>query len=379
MTNNGHQAGFLLLEDGTSFTGSSFLGSTTGLGEAVFNTSHTGYQEIISDPSYFRQIVTFTAPHIGNIGTNPEDLESTAAHASGVVVRSLAPSARNWRSSHDLSVWLAERQIPLLTGTNTRAITLHLRQRGAMRAGLFSAATDPAEALSQVLASDSMVAADLASGVTCKQKYLHTIENLNSKWYPKQTHGQGLNLAVLDFGVKLSILNELATRGCKVTVLPATTPAEEILSGKYDGLLISNGPGDPASVLYGVATIKKLLENRLPLFGICLGHQLLALAIGGSTFKLPFGHRGANHPVRREEDKVIEITSQNHGFAVNPEGLGEDWRVTHINLNDQTVEGLRHQTKPAFSIQYHPEASPGPHEGRSYFDQFISEVHRAKA
>jgi len=373
------QRGYLLLEDGTRFDGDRFLGAGSGLGEAVFNTSHTGYQEIISDPSYFKQIVVFTAPHIGNIGVDSEDTESINNRASAIVVRSLASSPRSWRSAQSLPAWLNEHQIPMLVGANTRGITLHLRDRGAMRSGLFLASVDPTEALQQVLASDSMVSADLASEVTCRKSYSHTVDKLSPEWHPRQTHGQGLHIAVLDFGVKLSILNELATRGCQVTVLPATTPPEQILSSNYDGLLISNGPGDPASILYGVATVKRLIEDKLPLFGICLGHQLLALAAGGSTFKLPFGHRGANHPVRREEDQTIEITSQNHGFAVKAEGLNEDWSVTHINLNDHTVEGLKHKTLPAFSIQYHPEASPGPHEGRSYFDQFISEVHRAKA
>jgi carbamoyl-phosphate synthase small subunit len=248
-----------------------------------------------------------------------------------------------------------------------------------MRAGLFPNSVDPADALREVLASESMEGADLAKEVTTGAAYEFDPGGLNERWHRFADHGQGLRVAVLDFGVKTNILRELASRGCGVTVLPANTPAQEIAAGGFDGLLVSNGPGDPASVTYGIETVRQLLSSGLPLFGICLGHQLLALAAGGSTFKLPFGHRGANHPVRFEDDRRIEITSQNHGFAVRPEGLPDHWQITHVNLNDGTVEGLRHRNLPIFSIQYHPEASPGPHEGRSYFDQFIREMHVAKA
>jgi len=370
--------GYLLLEDGAKFQGDSFFGNSPALGEAVFNTSHTGYQEIISDPSYYRQLITFTTPHIGNVGVNPVDIESPNKRAAGVIVRSLSPQARSWRAENDLVEWLESENLPMLVGANTRGITLHLRDRGAMRAGLFPENIAMEDALSQVVASESMKGADLAGLVSTNTAYEFNSESLSDEWYPLNDHGRGLKVAVLDFGVKANILRELACRGCRVNVFPATTRSEQIIEGEFDGLLVSNGPGDPAAVTYGIDTIRQLLPTGLPLFGICLGHQIVSLAAGGSTFKLPFGHRGANHPVRRENDNTIEITSQNHGFAVAPEGLPDQWQVTHINLNDGTVEGLRHRTLPVFSIQYHPEASPGPHEGNPYFDHFIREMHRAK-
>ncbi len=377
------QAGYLLLEDGARFDGSRLYGRAGSgrMGEAVFNTSHSGYQEILTDPSYQRQIVTFCAPHQGNVGTNPEDLESDGVKAAGAVVRALSPSPSNWRSRSHLPDWLEEAETPILTGANTRAITLHLRTRGAMRSGLFSADVPQAEALEQVKASPSMAGADLASEVTCPERYKFDASELSSAWYPQVegSPGKGLHVAVLDLGVKRSILRELARRGCDITVLPAATPGSEILAGGYHGLLASNGPGDPAAVGYAADTLGALLEARLPLFGICLGHQILALAAGASTFKLPFGHRGANHPVRQESNGAVEITSQNHGFAVNPEGIGGGFAVSHVNLNDQTVEGIRHPDLPAFSVQYHPEASPGPRDSLPYFDRFIEAMLNANA
>lgn len=348
------------------------------LGEAVFNTSHTGYQEILTDPSYFRQILIFTAPHIGNVGVNSEDVESAKIQAAGVVIRSPAPQPRNWRSEGDLQSWLRKSGIPLLTGIDTRAVTLHLRERGAMRAGIFSDRIKVDDALEKVRASPSMVGADLASEVSCKTSYNFSLTDFPSDWHPQRESGSGLHVAVIDFGVKRNILRELVSRGCEATVLPADTPASEIIKGDYHGFLLSNGPGDPAAVSSGIETVRRLLTAEIPIFGICLGHQLVALAAGFKTFKLPFGHRGSNHPVRREEDGVVEITSQNHGFAVRSDGLGEDWLLTHINLNDGTVEGLAHKSQSIFSIQYHPEASPGPHEALPYFDRFIREMRHAK-
>ena len=371
--------GYLLLEDGSKFSGDTFFGNQPALAEAVFNTSHTGYQEIISDPSYYRQLVVFTAPHIGNVGINREDIESARHRAAGIVVKSLPSHPRNWRATDSLGQWLLEQNIPILVGTNTRGITLHLRDRGAMRAGIFPPNYNETEALRMITESHPMEGTDLASLVSCHEPYQFDQTAIDESWHPLSDHGAGLRVAVLDFGVKLNILRELASRGCELTVLPARTNADQILAGNYDGLMLSNGPGDPASVTYAIETIRLLLKTDLPLFGICLGHQLLSLAAGGTTYKLPFGHRGSNHPVRCEEDKTIEITSQNHGFAVKPERFSSDWKVTHINLNDQTVEGLRHATRPIFSIQYHPEASPGPHEGHTYFDQFIKGMHHAKA
>lgn len=363
--------GYLLLEDGARFNGDALLGGDEVFGEAVFNTSHTGYQEILSDPSYRGQILIFTAPHIGNVGVNEGDRESAGVQASGAVVRSLASRPGNWRAERDLAGWMEEAGAPLLAGADTRAVTLHLRSRGAMRAGLFSAAVDEGDALERVRASRSMIGADLAGEAGCAEPYTLRPGEVDPAWHTITGDGEGLRVAVLDFGVKRNILRELAGRGCEVTVHPARTGPGEILSGGYDGVLLSNGPGDPSAVTYGVETARGLLEGGIPLFGICLGHQLLSLAAGLETFKLPFGHRGANHPVRRETDGIIEITSQNHGFAVKAEGLGADWRITHINLNDRTVEGLAHAGLPVFSLQYHPEASPGPHDSLGYFDRFI--------
>ena len=369
--------GYLLLEDGTQFPGDALYGNAPSFGEAVFNTSHSGYQEILTDPSYRRQIMVFTAAHIGNVGVNPEDVESNRVQAAGAVVRNLSPKPRSWRAQGDLRSWMEKAGLPLLVGADTRAITLRLRSRGAMRAGIFSAATPPKEALEQVGASMEMTGADLASEVTCANPYHFDSGSLNPAWHPAGNSCGGLRVAVLDFGVKLNILRKLACHSCDVTVLPAKTSAEDILTGDYHGVLISNGPGDPAAITYGIETVRQLI-GKMPLFGICLGHQLLSLAAGMETFKLPFGHRGANHPVRREADQIIEITSQNHGFAVRPEGLGKEWRITHINLNDHTVEGLEHIKLPVFSIQYHPEASPGPHDGLNYFDRFIREMRHAQ-
>lgn len=375
MRNN---AGYLLLEDGRQFKGETLYGPTPALGEAVFNTSHSGYQEILTDPSYRLQIVVFTASHIGNVGVNRDDFESDQVQTAGAVVRNLAPSPRNWRAEKDLKSWLQEEGTPLLVGADTRAITLHLRHQGAMRAGIFDSEMPMQKALEQLLSLPLMAGTDLVPEVACQSAYEFSLSSSDRNWHPKREDGSGLHVVVLDFGVKRNILRELACRGCQVTVLPASTPAENIIEAKYSGVLISNGPGDPAAVSYGVETVRGLI-GKLPIFGICLGHQLLSLAAGLETFKLPFGHRGANHPVRREADKVVEITSQNHGFAVRPEGLGKDWIITHLNLNDGTVEGLEHTDLPIFSIQYHPEASPGPHDSLGYFDRFIQEMHRARA
>ncbi|RJP76391.1 MAG: carbamoyl-phosphate synthase small subunit [Candidatus Zixiibacteriota bacterium] len=370
--------GYLLLEDGAVFPGEALYGPVSALGEAVFNTSHSGYQEILTDPSYLHQVMVFTAVHIGNVGVNAADMESPGVQAAGAVVRNLSPRPRNWRAEGDLVSFLEASGVPLLAGVDTRAVTLHLRQRGAMRCGIFAGDTPRDEALARVLASPDMAGADLASQAACDSAYTYDPSALDPLWHPLDDSGQGLRVAVLDCGVKRNILRQLASRGCEITVLPAATQAGTILAGGYHGVLASNGPGDPAAVPYAVETIQGLI-GKLPFFGICLGHQLLALAAGLETYKLPFGHRGANHPVRREADGVVEITSQNHGFAVRPDGLGGEWRITHVNLNDGTVEGLEHAALPAFSVQYHPEASPGPHEAFTYFDRFIREMRHAQA
>jgi len=369
--------GYLLLEDGTLFPGESLFGSTPAFGEAVFNTSHSGYQEILTDPSYHRQIIIFTCPHIGNVGVNRSDMESDKIHAAGTVLRNLSPHPRNWRSEGNMADWMIKNGIPLLTGVNTRGLALHLRERGAMRAGVFSSITPRDDALKLVLENPSMSGADLVSEVTCKTVQKLDLPVEKDEWVDVNMMGEGLDVAVMDFGVKKNIIRELVFRGCVVTVYPANTPAEKVLENKHNGVLLSNGPGDPAAVDYGIDTVRRFI-GKLPIFGICLGHQLLSLAAGLETFKLHFGHRGANHPVRRETDRIIEITSQNHGFAVRPEGMGMDWRITHVNLNDGTVEGLVHKELPIFSIQYHPEASPGPHDSLNYFDRFIQEMRNAQ-
>jgi len=377
MTERAHGPGYLLLEDGTRFEGDRFIGDGPALGEVVFNTAHSGYQEILSDPSYYRQILVFTAPHLGNVGVNSEDLESDGVPAAGAVARSLAPHPRSWRADRPLVDWLAEERTPLLVGADTRAITLHCRSRGAMRAGLFPAEVPPGQALAQVQASAPMLGADLASLVSCAEPYRFEATRLTAPWHCRLDSGSGLRVTVLDCGVKRSILAELARRGCEVLVVPAGTSAASIAASGCDGVVLSNGPGDPAALTRAVATVRELLVAGRPVFGICLGHQLLALAAGATTFKLLFGHRGANHPVRRESDRAVEITSQNHGFAVRADDLPDDWRITHLNLNDGTVEGLAHRRRPFFSVQYHPEASPGPHDAAGYFDRFIEAMRRA--
>lgn len=378
MRSNNNNHGYLLLEDGTRFIGDLLIGSGSALGEAVFNTSHSGYQEILTDPSYHRQIMVFTAPHIGNVGINSEDFESDQIHVAGFVVRSITSKSRNWRSEKHLTSWLIENQVPSLIGANTRAITLYLRNHGAMRSGLFHEKIPTEEARQQILESPEICNANLTSEVTCNAQYQFSRDKLTAEWHKIRLNGEGLKVAVLDYGVKKNILRELVRRGCKVSVFPGTTSASELIDGAFDGVLISNGPGDPASVIHGIETVRNLI-GQLPLFGICLGHQLLSLAAGMETFKLPFGHRGSNHPVRCETNNCVEITSQNHGFAVSSDNVPTDWKITHINLNDHSVEGLEHCELPIFSIQYHPEASPGPHEGSGYFDRFIREMRHAKA
>ncbi|MBU1882306.1 MAG: glutamine-hydrolyzing carbamoyl-phosphate synthase small subunit [bacterium] len=378
MNLHNHPGGYLLFEDNTLFPGDALIGASECTGEAVFNTSHSGYQEILSDPSYRRQIMVFTCPHIGNVGMNTLDMESDRIQVSGLVVRNLSPQARNWRSESELAAALESAQIPALIGADTRSITLHIRDRGAMRSGIFTTETPIEKARSIVLQSPDMSGADLASAVTCQRSSHIAPFSYESKWKGRLDQGVKLHVAVMDFGVKRNIIQELNRRGCEITTLPAATTAQEILDGNYNGVLLSNGPGDPAAVTYAIDTIADLI-GKIPIFGICLGHQLLALAAGYKTFKLPFGHRGANHPVRREQDKVIEITSQNHGFAVENSAIDAEWQITHVNLNDGTVEGLRHKTLPVFSVQYHPEASPGPHDSLNYFDAFIQEMIHAQA
>jgi carbamoyl-phosphate synthase small subunit len=358
----------LALEDGTVFTGRTFAGKGEVLGEVVFNTSMTGYQEILTDPSYRGQIVTMTYPLIGNYGINTEDTESRKIQAEALIVRECEPVPSNWRSQKALAEYLEEEGVIGIEGIDTRALTRHIRLSGAMKGIISTEDLDPASLTSKAKSSPGLVGRDLVKEVTCPSSYQwKTIEK------EKLFH-----VVAFDFGVKHNILNCIAHTGCRVTVVPAATSAEEIRKLNPDGILLSNGPGDPEPITYAVRTIRELLEDY-PIFGICLGQQLLGLALGGKTYKLKFGHRGANHPVKNLDTGKVEITSQNHGFCLDIDSIqNHDIEITHINLNDKTLEGMRHKHLPLFSVQYHPEASPGPHDAEYLFSQFIENMRRKK-
>ncbi len=349
----------LLLEDGRSFQGWSFGAKGETVGEVCFNTGMTGYQEILTDPSYCGQIVTMTSPHIGNYGVNPEDVESDRIQVAGFVVKEETENPSNWRATQSIGDYLREHDIVGIQGIDTRALTRHIRTEGAMN-GIISSADQNLDSLKEKLSAvPSMAGLDLARNVTTAERY---------EW---SGNGKGkLKVAAIDYGIKLNILRLLENNGCDVTVFPAQTSAEELLEFKPNGIFLSNGPGDPAAVDYAIKTVKNLL-GKTPIFGICLGHQILALALGAETFKLKFGHRGINHPVKNLETGIVEITSQNHGFAVDLDSLPANVIPTHVNLNDNTSEGIRCKDIPAFSVQYHPEASPGPHDSRYLFRQYI--------
>lgn len=352
---------YLALEDGTVFAGRSFAGSGEAHGEVVFNTSMTGYQEILTDPSYKGQIITMTYPLIGNYGVNSEDVESRAVHASAFVVKEYQPVPSNWRSEMSLADYLEKHNIIGLEGIDTRALTKHLRVKGAMKGVIHTGETDAAELVRKARVSPGLVGRDLVREVSCAAPFRWEIS-------PEKPV---FKVAAFDFGVKFNILNMLARHGCDVTVVPATTSAAEVRALKPDGVLLSNGPGDPEPVTYAINTIRDLM-GELPMFGICLGQQLLGLALGGKTFKLKFGHRGANHPVKNLLTGKVEITSQNHGFCVDLDSIKDhDVEITHMNLNDGTLEGMRHKRLPLFSVQYHPEASPGPHDADYLFTEFL--------
>jgi carbamoyl-phosphate synthase small subunit len=384
----------LVLEDGRSFRGRSFGASGERVGEVVFNTGMTGYQEILSDPSYCGQLVVMTAPHIGNTGTNDFDFESCGPQVSGFIVRSHSSECySSWRARRSLSQVLREYDIVAITDIDTRALTRHIRAAGAMRGIISTRTTSVASLREHTHSVPPMEGRDLTGVVTCKEPYEWTtgsdmwrvesdasrIERRQAQRSdgPPHTPPPSFHIVAYDFGVKRTILRRFVDHGCRVTVIPATTPAEDALALKPDGIFYSSGPGDPAAATYAVETLKKLL-GRVPIFGICLGHQLMALALGARTYKLPFGHHGINHPVRYLPTEHVEVTSQNHGFAVDAESLPTGVEVTHINLNDQTLEGFDHRDMPAFSVQYHPEASPGPHDATYLFTRFIDLMQHAK-
>ncbi len=369
-----------MLEDGTYFEGAAFGAEGEAFGEAVFNTGMTGYQEILTDPSYKSQIITMTYPLIGNYGTNKDDMESFKPHCSGLVVREKSRLASSWRSEKDLDEFLKKNKIIGLSEIDTRALTRHIRTKGAMRAVIASGNKDLKELLDKVLKSPSMVGRDLAGEVTCKEPYPweEPTKTLMEDNRPKKNK-QSFKVAVYDFGVKFNILRILYSLGCKPVVVPADATAAEVMKLRPDGVMLSNGPGDPAAVDYAVENVQKL-TGKLPIFGICLGHQILGLAFGARTFKLKFGHRGSNHPVKNLKTGRVEITSQNHGFAVDPDSFkNTSIELTHINLNDGTCEGFAHKHLPVFSVQYHPEASPGPHDSSYLFANFLRQMKKGSS
>jgi len=356
----------LALEDGTIFKGRSFGAGGERYGEVVFNTSMAGYQEIITDPSYRGQIVTMTYPLIGNYGVNLEDVESYKPFVEGFVVREYSKIASNWRSQDSLGDYLAKNNILGIEGIDTRELTLHIRQQGALKAVLSTEDLDEKSLVKKAKESPGLVGIDLVKEVVCKKPYA---------WNKKGKY----KVMAIDCGIKLNMLRILESKDCKVMVVPAGTSSREILETKPDGLLLSNGPGDPAALPYLVKTVQELLE-KLPIFGICLGHQILGQAFGGKTFKLKFGHHGANHPVKDLRSGRVSITSQNHGFCVDIDSMNKkEIELTHVNLNDGTSEGLRHKKLPIFSVQFHPEASPGPHDAQYLFDEFIKLMKHAKS
>jgi carbamoyl-phosphate synthase small subunit len=371
-----YEKALLALEDGTVFKGRSFTGHCESVGEVVFNTSMAGYQEILTDPSYCGQMVTMTYPLIGNYGINEEDIESERIQVRALLVKEYQEFPSNWRSKRSLAEYLKTSGIPGIEGLDTRALTKHIREAGAMRAVLSTLDPDPDSLVEKARSSPQMAGQDLVREVTCRSPFLwqqgkriNLEEPLDDFKWPEDT-GKW-RVVAMDYGVKYNILRSLERQGCTVLLLPADTDSGTIDRLQPDGLFLSNGPGDPAAVTYAVETIRGQVGKR-PIFGICLGHQLIGLALGGRTFKLKFGHRGANQPVKDLETGKVEITSQNHGFCVDMKSLNdEDVELSHINLNDRTLEGLTHRKIPLFSVQYHPEASPGPHDASYLFKRFV--------
>jgi carbamoyl-phosphate synthase small subunit len=371
----------LALEDGTWFRGQAAGAEGEARGEVVFNTSMTGYQEVLTDPSYAGQIVTMTCPEIGNYGVSPRDVESRAPQVAGFIVRDQSPVASNWRAETTLREYLVAHKIVAISDIDTRALTRKLRSGGVMRGVIVTgSALDPNALVDRALAIPQMEGSDLVRGVTSAAAFDWPAEDPDEFGVaPARRATRRLKIAAYDFGMKWNILRRLSAHGCDVRVYPATAPASELLATSPDGVFLSNGPGDPAPLTYAIDNAKALVGSNVPVFGICLGHQILGLAMGGSTFKLKFGHRGANHPVKKLATGKVEITSQNHGFAVDPESLPDDVEVTHLNLYDGTVEGLRHKTRPVFCVQYHPEASPGPHDADYLFDDFLELIEKKES
>ncbi len=371
----------LALADGTVFTGQSIGAAGSTLGEVVFNTSMTGYQEILTDPSYCQQIVTLTYPHIGNYGTNPEDVESSRVHAAGLVIKDLPLVASNFRSTRDLSTYLRDHGTVAIANIDTRALTRHLREHGAqngcilaLEVGQLPDANRIAQAVQLALSAPSMAGLDLAKVVTASETSTWSEAEWALGTGYTQVDAPRFHVVAYDFGVKSNILRMLAARGCKLTVVPAKTSAQAVQALQADGVFLSNGPGDPQPCDYAIVAAAEVIESGLPTFGICLGHQIMALASGAKTFKMKFGHHGANHPVKELSTGRVSITSQNHGFAVDPDSLPANLRATHISLFDNTIQGLERTDKPAFCFQGHPEASPGPHDITYLFDRFIREM-----
>ena len=373
-----HTPAMLVLADGTVFRGISIGAPGQTVGEVVFNTSMTGYQEILTDPSYTKQIVTLTYPHIGNTGVNSEDVESDQVYASGLIIRDLPLVHSNWRSEQSLSDYLVANNVVAIADIDTRKLTRILREKGAQAGCIIAGAVNEAEALAQAKAFPGLSGMDLAKVVSVKESYAFA----EGEWdlvsgYAKPSN-PAFHVVAFDYGVKRNILRMLTSRGCKVTVLPAQATAEQALALKPDGVFLSNGPGDPQPCDYAISAIKTIVDKGVPTFGICLGHQLLALASGAKTLKMKFGHHGANHPVQDVDDRRVFITSQNHGFAVDADSLPANLRTTHVSLFDGSLQGIARTDKPAFSFQGHPEASPGPTEMSYLFDRFVESMKQHK-
>jgi carbamoyl-phosphate synthase small subunit len=382
------QTATLVLQDGTIYRGKAFGAATTVVGEVVFNTSLTGYQEVITDPSYRGQMVCMTVAHVGNTGINPEDIESDRPQVTAFIVREASPVVSNWRANETLHSYLERHGIPGISEIDTRALTRRIRDQGILHAALCTDGSQTPEALLALAQQwEGLDGRDLVQEVTCQEPY-HWIDGTEVEWTPvsageqksmtapqAQISANELPLVVAyDFGIKHNILRRLTSHGLRVTVVPATTPAEEVLALNPDGIFLSNGPGDPAGVPYAAQAVRTLLESAIPTFGICLGHQIIGLALGGETYKLKFGHHGGNQPVNDIHSTNVQITAQNHNYAVNPEKLPANVEITHRNLNDNTIEGLRLTDRPVFCVQYHPEASPGPHDADLLFERFAALV-----